>query len=262
MSKQTSLITFKGKMGGISFYTRNGVHVARKAGGPDRSRILKDPKFERTRENMSEFTCLALANASFSKIFSPVKNLRATDVRSRVSKIFRAIIKSDEGLRGQRQILLSQYRDKLISFEVGESTLKSAFGGRYISSHAQDRKTATLNIADLRANTMVTAPLDATHFQLVQLCGVISDVVYNQTANGYELADASADAMGDVSFSDYIPVNSVDAVSVNLQTSLNVDVLSENVSVVQALGILFFTKNGTAYYPIQQGKAMRIVDVF
>ena len=43
MSKQTGLVTFKGKMGGLSFYERNGVPVARKTSGPNRNRILTDP---------------------------------------------------------------------------------------------------------------------------------------------------------------------------------------------------------------------------
>jgi len=38
--------------------------------------------------------------------------------------------------------------------------------------------------------------------------------------------------------------------------------LSNQVSVVQCLGILFFEKIGTAFYPLNQGKAMKIVDVF
>ena len=44
MSIQSGLIKLTGKMDGISFYkTKDGIHMARKAGGPDRHRIFNDP---------------------------------------------------------------------------------------------------------------------------------------------------------------------------------------------------------------------------
>jgi hypothetical protein len=85
MSKQSSLVKFTGKMGGISFYKKDGEHVARMAGGPTRERILNDPRFARTRENMSEFSGMAQAAASLTRIFAPVKNLGDNKLFSQVS---------------------------------------------------------------------------------------------------------------------------------------------------------------------------------
>jgi hypothetical protein len=250
-------------MGGISFYKQNGEHVARQAGGPDRARILNDPGFARTRENMSEFGGLNLAAGSFSRIFTGVKNLRDTTLRGRVSRIFRVMMKQDEdAARGQRGVLVSQHRSDLLWLELnGARPFKTSVGARFTVAHSEDRKTATFTIADLRVESMITAPTGTTHFQFVQLVGVLADVVFNEQTKRYESSSTELQSVNNFTFSDYIPLGSVDPVPVNLETVLPVDVTGQ-VSVVQAVGILFFTKNGTAYYPSQQGKGMQIVDVY
>ncbi len=262
MSKQTSLVTFTGKMGGISFYKKDGVHVARKAGGPSRSRILTDPRFERTRENLSEFAGLAQASSSLVRVFNGVKNLRDNAVRGRAAKILRAMMKVDAGVRGQRNIQVTQHRSELLGLELNiDSPLKSALSAKFTVTHSVDRKTATLNIPELRTNAMVTAPVGSTHFQLVLLTGVLADVLYNVESNRYEPSDAALNQLSTITFSDYFGVSSADPTVVSLQAVLPSD-LNDKVSVVAAVGILFFTKNGIAYYPTQQGKGMQIVDVF
>src|SRR6187549_3853749 len=102
MSKQSSLIKFTGKMGGISFYKRkDGSHMARQAGGVTKERIMTDPKFARTRENLSEFAGLNRAVSSFTQMLNVVKNYKDGTLRGRLSRILRSIIKQSEGLRGQ-----------------------------------------------------------------------------------------------------------------------------------------------------------------
>ena len=65
MSKQKGLIKLEGNIGGISFYSSDGEHLARMANGPSKERISKDPAFKRTRENNMEFG----ASAKVSKAF-------------------------------------------------------------------------------------------------------------------------------------------------------------------------------------------------
>ena len=55
MAKQTSVITLNGKIGGLSFYKTKDGYFAREKGGVSRSRVMNDPKFARTRENIREF---------------------------------------------------------------------------------------------------------------------------------------------------------------------------------------------------------------
>ncbi len=262
MSNQMSLIKFKGKMDGISFYQKEGKYVARKASGPSRERILKDPKFERVRENMSEFAGLALASGSFSLTFAPVKNLRDNRLRGRAAKVFRSIMVVDEAsVLGQRNMLISQHRNELRTLELNaETPLKSLFTSMPDTSHSADRKTATLVLPELQ-NHMVYAPGQATHFQIVQHVGILSDVIYNAEAKRYEVENVLLDTKSKTTFSEYFPLKGALA-TLTLETSLAVDAMPENVSVIQALGILFFKKHGTAYYPSNEARGMRIVDIF
>ena len=262
MSKQMSMIKFKGKMDGISFYQKEGKYVARKANGPSRERILTDPKFERTRENMREFSGLALASGSLSLLFAPVKNLRDTKLRGRVARVLRGIMVVDEGsLLGQRQVRLSQHRSDLKNLELNAQTpLKSLLTAKAETSHSADRKTASVELPDLQ-NHMVYAPSQATHFQIVQHIGLLSDVVYNAQSNRYEVENEVLDTENKTTFSEYLPLKGAPA-SLTLETTLAVNAIPEQVSVVQALGIVFFKKHGTAYYPSNESRGMRIVDVF
>ncbi|MFT7613569.1 MAG: hypothetical protein ACI9J3_002544 [Parvicellaceae bacterium] len=55
MAKQKGFIKLKGSLGGLTFYGKNGEELVRTTGGVEKSRIMKDPAFKRTRENMAEF---------------------------------------------------------------------------------------------------------------------------------------------------------------------------------------------------------------
>jgi hypothetical protein len=262
MPKQTSLVTFTGKMGGISFYKKDGKHVARMASGPSKANILNDKRFARTRENMSEFGALAVATASLNRMLAPVKNLKDTGLRNRVSKVFRAMIRKNPGARGQRPVLVTQNRADLIGLELNDGNqFRTHLTAKYTVSHSADRKTATITIPELKMPDMVSAPTGTTHVQIVLLVGVLADVAFNVAANRYELTDAALSGVTSISSSDYIALDNPDPLQINLQAVLPVN-LNDKVSVLQAVGLLFFNKNGTAYYPSQQGKGMQIVDVF
>jgi hypothetical protein len=97
----------------------------------------------------------------------------------------------------------------------------------------------------------------------VQLVGVVSDIVYDTNLNKYTAADNVNNTINDVTMTDYIPVNGGAPLNVNLDATLTPNgALNDKASVVQCLGILFFEKMGTAYYPLAQGKAMKIVDIY
>jgi hypothetical protein len=221
MSKQSSLITFTGKMDGISFYKKNGVHLARKANGPSRSRILTDPKFVRTRENLSEFTGLALSVSSFTQVFTSVKNLKDGQLRGRLVKILRSIAKRHQGIRGQRSIEVSLNRELLQNLELTSTlNLSTAFAGKFKTTHSADRTKGTVTLSNIEVNNVVSAPPAATHFKLVQLVGVVSDIVYDTNLNKYAAADAVNNTINDVTMTDYIPVNGGTPLNISLDATL------------------------------------------
>ena len=54
MAREMSILKLRGKLDGMSFKNSEG-HFVRAKGGVERNRIMNDPNYERTRENMSEF---------------------------------------------------------------------------------------------------------------------------------------------------------------------------------------------------------------
>lgn len=264
MSKQSSLITFTGKMGGISFYkTKDGSHLARQAGGVTRERIMSDPRFERTRENMGEFAGMIRAVSSFTQMLNVVKNFKDSTLRGKLSKVLRNIMVQSDGLRGQRSITLSKGRDLFKDMELNTNQFGASFVAKVKPTHTAERTKATIALTNLDVNQVITPPLNATHFTLVQLVGVVSDMVFDPVTKVYKAVDVEHNTLNEVSSTDYLPVRNSEPIAITLETTLDTAApLTDSVTVVQCLGIIFYTKTGTAYYPLNQGNAMKIVDVF
>src|SRR6476646_10611033 len=55
MAVQMGIIPLQGTIGNIIFYKMGDKYFARTKGGPSSERVATDPKFQRTRENASEF---------------------------------------------------------------------------------------------------------------------------------------------------------------------------------------------------------------
>ena len=96
MAKQTGIIKLKGTIGGISFYKTSDGHLAREKGGVDKSRILNDPAFQRTRENGSEFGRAGKGGKVLrNAIRVLLQNAKDKRVVSRLTKDLLAIVKTD-----------------------------------------------------------------------------------------------------------------------------------------------------------------------
>jgi hypothetical protein len=264
MAKQQGIILLKGTMGGISFYKRNGQHLARKAAGPDRSRIMNDPNFERTRENNTEFAGVQVSASAFSKIFHSVKNFKDVTFHGRLAKIQHGILKRANGTRGQRSIEISKNRELIRGLELNSNAaLANSFHPPFKITHSNDRTKSTITLTNIEVKSAITAPPSATHFKLVQLLGVVSDVAYSLDIKKYVPLDTGNNSIHDIVMTDYLAVNDAAPLNISLNTKLSaVGLLHDHTNVIQCFGILFFTKTGTEYFPLTQGKAMKVVDVF
>jgi hypothetical protein len=110
---------------------------------------------------------------------------------------------------------------------------------------------------------MIGAQPTATHFRFVHLIGTIPDVVYNVATLKHESADSFFDGLHQITFSDYVSLKSNEPVTLALEAVLQgVPQIGATVSVMQGLGIMFFEQIGSVYYPLRQGNAMKLVDVF
>src|SRR5690606_24759060 len=203
-----------------------------------------------------------MATAALQSVFQSVDNISGSELRGRAASIIRGIIKEHDFKRGQRAVSLSQYRERLLHFETNANTkLEHLFSVQHNATHSADRLTATISIDDI-STARIKAPKDTTHIKLVQLVGVLSDVVYNETLKKYEFTDVRLNRLSNVRFSDYIPLTQNEPMAVNLETTLNAAALTPTCSVMQAFGVIFFQKDKSLYYPSKETTAMQIVDVY
>ncbi|MDI1323173.1 MAG: hypothetical protein PSV36_10520 [Algoriphagus sp.] len=106
MAKQTSVITLEGRVGRLSFYKTKDGYLAREKGGVSKSRIMNDPKFARTRENLQEFA----DNASSSKLLRDalrpvVSKIGDSRLNLRITQAMMKVLKTDLlNTRGDRKV--------------------------------------------------------------------------------------------------------------------------------------------------------------
>jgi hypothetical protein len=263
MAKQTNIFTLKGNLGGVSFYKSKGVDLVRKASGPTKSAIMNHPRFERTRQNLSEFTGIARASASFASALSPVKKIAGGEFRTKLSRSLRTILKLSAEPRGRRPVMISQHREVLRNMDVGPETLSSLLAVNVHASHNEARNSGIIATLNFTPADKITLPPKATHFRLVHCLAVVSDTAFNSTTSQYDITDSLVHGLSDVKYSDYFDARSTADLQIVLDAALTgAPVLPDDVTVVQCVGIVFTELSGTTHYQLHSPTAMKIVDVF
>src|SRR5690554_3694840 len=106
MAKQTSIITLNGQIGGMSFYKTKDGYFAREKGGASKSRIMSDPKFARTRENIREFQDTAKAVKLLKDTLRPaIVKISDSRLHNRLVRQLMKVLKADLlNPRGDRKV--------------------------------------------------------------------------------------------------------------------------------------------------------------
>ena len=263
MSKQKGLIKLEGNIGGISFYSSDGEHLARMANGPSKDRIAKNPSFKRTRENNMEFGGSAKVSKSFRAALATVlQSMAGRYLTSRLTKIFKIINLKATGTRGQRPIELSAYKETLKNFDLDKNiNLASVFGAPYTTAINGDRNEVTVTIPSFIPDVSINAPTGATHFKLVLATGAVSDFVYDAGVNAYEAADPGQNGLSAVEYGAITALGSTPATFSLVATFAGSPTIATNVSVVECLGIEFYQQVGADYYVFAQDNAMKVIEV-
>lgn len=107
MAYQKGDIKLEGQLGDLTFYKRNGAHLARAKRGVSATRIAKDPKFARTRENNTEFGRASAIGKLIRQSLHPILPLfHEGTMQTRLNKRILQVIKNDGvNPRGQRDLL-------------------------------------------------------------------------------------------------------------------------------------------------------------
>lgn len=106
MAKQMSVLTLSGNIGRINFFKNRSGFQAREKGGVPKSRIMTDPKFARTRENIAEFTINAAASRILKDAIRPaIQRFKDARMHLRLTSRMMQVLKSDPvNVRGERQV--------------------------------------------------------------------------------------------------------------------------------------------------------------
>jgi len=170
MAKQSSLIKFRGKIGDLSFTKhRTRGFEARMKGGPDRQRIMTDPNFKRTRENMAEFGSAAqVAKLIRIQLNNLLRQFADKTLRNRLTSVVHRVQKADsEGARGER-IFKAENSGLLKGLEFNaNSSLSFMFGEDLLTTYDRVSGEVELTIPEFDPQQSVTLLEGATHVQFV-----------------------------------------------------------------------------------------------
>lgn len=169
MAKYKSLFDVQGTLGEVTFYKGEDGQYVRRKGGVSKNRILNDPNYVRTRENLSEFG----AAASSGKIIRRALNSLMIDakdsrVTSRLTKVLNQVKNEDLiSARGQRNVTeglaTPQGRALLKGFNFNR---RSSLEAVLLKPYALDTATGEVTITDLIPNQEMSIPVGATHVTL------------------------------------------------------------------------------------------------
>ena len=181
MAKQAGYIKLEGTIGDLSFYkNRDGNFIARRKGGVSKERLLNDPKFQRTRENMQEFSTAATAAKFLKNAFREIElKSNGGKLHNRLYSIAMKVVKSDPvSDRGSRRFELGDM-GLLLGFEFSE---KSVFGNvmKKQLQVAEDEASVTVTVPELVPTKYLLYPKGSTHYRLSLIRAAV-----NFTANTF-----------------------------------------------------------------------------
>lgn len=106
MAKQVGIFPIQGTLENVSFYKSEEGFMVRKKGGVSKDRIMNDPAYVRTRENINQFGLNAKAGKIIrNAIPSLLKKGKDPRVSSRLSKLMGDIAKQDHiSARGKKAV--------------------------------------------------------------------------------------------------------------------------------------------------------------
>lgn len=166
MAKQSSLIKLEGTIGDLSFYkNRNGNYIARRKGGVSRERLLNDPRYQRTRENMQEFSQAASAAKFLKNAFREIE-LRSNGgkLHNRLYSAVNRVLKTDPvSPRGERRFELGDIQ-MMRGFEFSESAVFGEILKKQFEV-LEDESSVTVTIEEMAPSKYLISPKGSSHYR-------------------------------------------------------------------------------------------------
>lgn len=166
MAKQTGIITLKGSVGSLSFYKTKDGYLARQKGGVDKSRIMNDPRFARTRENIKEFTDNANSSKLLRDALRPViSKIGDSRLNLRITQAMMQVLKSDlVNVRGERKVKEGDWNSlKDLEMNAGSSLTSTLYFEIQVN---ETEANWDVILPNFTPSDLMAIPNGATHYKI------------------------------------------------------------------------------------------------
>lgn len=262
MARNNSFVKLDGTLDNLTFYRRNGENLVKSKSSISRARIMNDPKFKRTRENMREFGGAAIAGKSFRTAFAgSAQKFGDIYISARMTGIMKRIVASGPGIRGEREILISDSHELIKGFEfnAGQTFDSRFYRTSQLPVIRPDRNSVGWELQPFSPDDSINAPEGATHFRMVFAAGYVSDFTYNFAEKTYKALNPEFDGRSGHAVSDAYELS--DALTPIMDLEIVLDTAAAiplDVSVVVGTGITFYQSINGELYELARGSVMKV----
>jgi len=248
MAKQKGHVPVQGTIGNLTFFKSIDGFMVKAKSEVSKDRILSDPKFSRTRENMSEFGTAGKAGKTIRAPFSNLLQLSADQrMIARLVKLCMRVIKTDTtSKRGSRTVANGDV-SLFNKFEFNNTgILSTTLLVPYTITFTRTSGNLQLDLPVYTPQSGVLGPQGATHYQLQLAAAAIDFAAQNNTA--------VQTGSGVLPWDD----NPTTALSLTLALPAN-----STLPVFVLLQVQFMEQLNGGYYPLQNGayNACAIIEV-
>lgn len=262
MAKQRSYIELEGTLGALTFYRADGEALVKRKSSIAKERIMNDPNFKRTRENMQEFGGAVMASKSLRHgVASVIKLMRDRNITGRLTGVMRDIVSLGTGLRGERKLEIMPNKFLIEGFEYNKTlSFESVFYAPFATPSIDvNRSKVTWTVPDFNTSDYVRAPEGATHFKLVLAITALSDFAYDAATNSYIAVNPDESELNATTYSAEVPIGGLVGSDTVLEADLGlVAPLPATAGNVVSLGIVFYQEVNSLYYELASDNAMTI----
>lgn len=265
MALQKSFIKIKGSIGGLTFYESNGQDLIKTEGGVSKERILSDPNYRRTRENMQEFGAAAAVGKSFRVGFAGIsKEMRTPGIAGRLTGVMKRMNRAGTGNRGERSFEILSNKQMLEGFEFqSKLPFRSVFYAPYDSPAIDvNRSVVTWSVPDFNTQNFIQIPNGATHARLILHASILSDYVFNAGEGAYRFVHPEENQKSVSAYSTEFALNGMVGNSIELTADLGLSTaLPQTAAVLVGTGILFYQQINGLFYALANNNAFQIAKV-
>ena len=266
MAKLSAPLQFTGSLGGLSAYTMKGSDsiILRTKGGPSKKQVQRMPEDSLMRLNNKEWSGCVITGANMRKALHGLLHLADYNISGPLNGLAKTIQKLDTTLPcGQRSILVSQHRHRLVGFSLNKNILFDSMV-RYpmMTSIDRDNGHAQVQIPRLEPGSHLRLNNRWPLYRFCFTLGVVSDVVYNYEHKIYELAAGSVQNESLMVTSAWCPAKETYPGEL-LEITLNdAAVLNEHMTLVAGIGIEMgqLTMDGVIE-PVKFGGSGKVIGV-